>query len=290
MRRGARHAAAWGAALAMALGPIAAHGQIAAPTPTEAPVPAPAPLPPPPSTPTPPPPPPPAPTVAVPPVPPPADAAAALERARAAYEYGDMEVLVESARLVAEGRLRPTPAQRAQALRFLGIGLYLTARPEGAETAFFDLLRVRPDARLDPTTTRPDCVAFFEDVRRRHADELRQVLHNRPAKSYVLALLPPLGQFQNGHKRRGIAIATLEVVTAGAAIATNLQLRAWVHQPGDTFPGHTDQARTLKAINVLSVVALVLTVAYGIVDGITNYGGEPDEAQTARLDGFGFRF
>jgi len=200
-----------------------------------------------------------------------------------------MEVLVESARLVAEGRLRPTPPQRAQALRYLGIGLYLTARPEGAETAFFGLLRLRPDARLDPTTTRPDCVAFFEDVRRRHADEIREAFRSRPAKSYVLALLPPLGQFQNGHKRRGIVIATLEALTAGAAIATNLQLHAWV-QPGDTFGVHTDQARTLKTINVLSVTALVLTVAFGIVDGITNYGSEPDEPQTARVDGLGFRF
>jgi hypothetical protein len=53
----------------------------------------------------------------------PADAAEALERARAAYEYGDMEMVADSARLVAEGRLRPTPSQRAQALRFLGVAL-----------------------------------------------------------------------------------------------------------------------------------------------------------------------
>src|SRR6185369_15413414 len=68
---------------------------------------------------------------------PPGDAGMALERARAAYEYGDMEMLVESARMVAEGKLRPTTAQRAQALRYLGIGLFVTNRPEGAETAFF---------------------------------------------------------------------------------------------------------------------------------------------------------
>src|SRR5437667_10524052 len=76
--------------------------------------------------------------------PPPTDAATALERARAAYEYGEMEMVVDSARLVAEGRLRPTDAQRAQALRYLGIGLFLTGRQEGAEPAFFELLRLRP--------------------------------------------------------------------------------------------------------------------------------------------------
>src|SRR5205085_11094903 len=111
----------------------------------------------------------------------------------------------------------PTPAQRALALRYLGIGLYLTGRIEGAETAFFDLLRQKPHVRLDPTTTRPDVVAFFEDVRRRHAAEIKEASRDRPGKSLALAFLPPLGQFQSGHKARGITIAALEVLSLGGA-------------------------------------------------------------------------
>jgi hypothetical protein len=219
----------------------------------------------------------------------PQDAAMALERARAAYEYGDMEMVVESARLVAEGRLRPTQAQRAQALRYLGIGLYVTGRPEGAETAFFDLLRLRPGSRLDPTTTRPDCVAFFEDVRRRHADEIQQAARNRPGKSLVLAFLPPFGQFQNGHRGRGLTIGALEVLSLGSAIATDVQLNMW-KTPDDTFGTHHDQAKTVKTLNWLSVGVLVATVAVGIVDGVANYGDEVDEPRSARLDGFGLHF
>ncbi|MES1172092.1 MAG: hypothetical protein ABUL77_02555 [Bacteroidota bacterium] len=100
------------------------------------------------------------------------DAAEALERSRASYEYGDIDEMVESARPVADGRLRPTPAQRASALRYLGIGLFLTGRPEGAETAFFELLRLRPESRLDPRTTRPDVVTFFDQVRTRYAQPI----------------------------------------------------------------------------------------------------------------------
>jgi hypothetical protein len=233
---------------------------------------------------------------------PPADADAALERARAAYEYGEMDMVVDSARLVAEGRLHPTSGQRAQALRYLGIGLYLTDRHEGAETAFFDLLRLRPSTRLDATTTRPDVVAFFEDVRKRHAAEINEAASNRPGKSLALAFLPPFGQFQAGHRARGITIAALEVLSLSAAIATNLQLRAWDKEyPGHTFEpaegmmgeSHADAARTLKALNYVSVALFVTTVVVGIVDGVSSYMNvEPEETGSSVADVFagGYRF
>jgi hypothetical protein len=226
---------------------------------------------------------------------PPVDAEAALERARAAYEYGEMDMVVDSARLVAEGRLHPTSAQRGQALRYLGIGLFLTGRQEGAETAFFDLLRLRPQARLDPTNTRPDVVAFFEEVRRRHAAEINEAASNRPGKSLALAFLPPLGQFQAGHKARGITFAALEVLTLGTAIATDLQLRSWDSESaGHTFGGHQSAAQTLRSINNVSVALFAATIVIGIVDGVASYVAvEPeDQGGTSIADVFlrGYRF
>jgi hypothetical protein len=231
----------------------------------------------------------PAPTPALAPT---ADAALALERARAAYEYGDMDMVVESARLVAEGRLRPTPPQRAQALRFLGIGLFLTGRPEGAETAFFDLLRLKPGAKLDATNTRPDVVAFFESVRARHADEIRRAGRNVPGKSFAVAFLPPAAQFQNGNRGRGWTIAALELVSLGIAIGTYAQLKSWVKESDQTFPGHTDDAKTLKIVNNVSIGVLVSTIAVGIIDGVANYDHDRDEPPLAWLtpNGIGFRF
>ena len=231
----------------------------------------------------------------------PVDAEAALERARAAYEYGEMEMVVDSARLVAEGRLHPTPPQRAQALRYLGIGLYLTGRQEGAETAFFDLLRLRPHARLDPTNTRPDVVAFFENVRRRHAAEINEAASNRPGKNLALAFVPPLGQFQAGHKARGITIAALEALTLGTAITTNAILQSWDIYPGHTFmppqgqsgTNHHDDAQTLKLINNVSVALFAATVVIGIVDGVASYlAVEPEDEGKSIADVFlrGYRF
>src|SRR5688572_24557912 len=66
----------------------------------------------------------------------PTTAVAALDRANAAYEYGEMAEVVEAARPVVEGAVPADEPQRVQALRLLGIGLHLTGRESGAETAF----------------------------------------------------------------------------------------------------------------------------------------------------------
>jgi len=227
-------------------------------------------------------------TPASPPAAPPADAEAALDRARAAYEYGEMDQVVDAARLVADGRLPPTPPQRARALRYLGIGLYLTDRQQGAETAFFDLLRLYPRARLDSTTTRPDVIAFFEDVRRRHAAEINDAASQRPGKNLALAFLPPAGQFQSGHAARGITIAALEGLSLATAIGTYARLRSWDTYPGHTFGPHADAARTVKAINNGAVVVFAATIVVGIVDGLASYlAVEPEESGKSIADVFG---
>src|SRR6185369_11999545 len=153
-------------------------------------------------------------------------AAQALDKERAAYEYGDMELVAETARQVAEGRVHPTPVQRAQALRLLGIALYLTGRPEGAESAFLELLRLRPNVRLDPTTTRPDVISFFETVRMQHYQEISRAVRDRPGKHFILSLLPPAGQLQNGNRARALIIGAVEVLSLGVAIGTYAQLRS----------------------------------------------------------------
>jgi hypothetical protein len=212
------------------------------------------------------------------------DAATALERALSAFEYGDMDLVVEAARPVAEGRAHPSDTQRVQALRLLGIGLFLTGRREGAETAFFDLLRQKPGARLDPTHTRPDVVAFFENVRARHSAEIREAARSRPGgKHLAWAFLPPAGQFQNGDRARGIVYGALEVISLGLAIGTYAQLTKWQNRANDTFGTHADDAHELKIINNVSVGVFAATVIVGIVDGLAGFSGHDDEPPLAWL-------
>ncbi len=217
--------------------------------------------------------------------PPPGDAATALDRARAAYEYGDIDEMVESARQISDGRLHPTPVQRASALRLLGIGLFLTGRPEGAETAFFELLRLRPESRLDPQTTRPDAVAFFEQVRVRYAEPIRDAARASNRKTFLWNFFPPAGQFQNGHRGRGFTIAGVGLVSLATAVTTFSLLNSW-EGPHQTFPGHEHQAPSLIVLNWSSLAVLGATLIYGVIDGIAHYPDRPDDGpntNSARL-------
>jgi hypothetical protein len=210
--------------------------------------------------------------------PPPTTAVAALDRANAAYDYGDMTQVVDSARPVVDGALPATAAERLAALRLLGIGLYLTGRPTGAETAFVEMLRSNRRARLDPTTTRPEVVAFFEDVRRRHAAEIQEAARVRSRRSIVWNFLPPLGQFKNGDSARGWVILGLEAASFGAALTSRLVLASWPH-PNDTFPGHMSAATTLRTVNQISVGVLAATWLVGVTDAFLRADHEPDSPE-----------
>jgi len=153
----------------------------------------------------------------------PPTAFAALVRAAAAYEYGDMAQVVDAARPVAEGTLPSSAEQRARALRFLGIGLFLTSRALGADNAFAELLRVDPSARLDPTTTRPEVVAFFENIRHQH------VARERASRHFIWNLLPPVGQFRNGDTTKGWLVGGVEVIALGTCVASRLVSYSWHH-------------------------------------------------------------
>ena len=206
----------------------------------------------------------------------PMDAATSLERVRAAYEYGDIDSVVEWSRPVAEGRVPATPQERGHALRYLGIGLYLTGRAPGAESAFLDLLRLRPDSTLDPRTTRPDVVTFFERVRSRHSLEIRDSARENNHKTFLLNFLPPLGQLQNGNRGRALLFGALELVAAATVATTYGLLTKW-EMPGHTFPGRENDATLVRTINWAACGVLAATYVIGVVDGISGYDALPDE-------------
>jgi hypothetical protein len=197
----------------------------------------------------------------------PENAEAALVRTAAAYEYGDMNQLVEAARPVTEGLLPASPAQQAQAFRLLGVGLYLTNRIAGAETAFKELLRLEPRARLNPTTTRPEVVAFFENIRRQQNPDPRRVIWN---------FIPPVGQFQNDDNTKGWIILGVGVASLGTLVATKFLPRQWKGE-GETYGGKEDTVTVLRDVNWISAGVLAATYLYGVFDGLVGYSRPLDE-------------
>ncbi len=189
----------------------------------------------------------------------PTSAAAALDQAAAAYEFGDINQMVQLSRLVADGGVTATLAQRAEGYRMLGIGLSLTGRREGAEVAFVELLKRNPNATLNRANTRPEVVDFFDDVRRR-----------RPKKLLVWNFLPPFGQFQNGAPKRGWLILGVGALATGTTL-TSFALLKSAKRAGDTCPNAP--CDTYKTINIISGAALIATYLYGVIDGIAGYAG-----------------
>jgi hypothetical protein len=204
-------------------------------------------------------------------LPPAASAAEALDRASAAYEFGELEMMITLARMVAEGAVPGDDDQRAEALRLLGIGLYVQGRQDGAARAFLDLIRLRPATNLDPSSTRPEVVAFFRDVRRR----------NQPKRYMALAFLPPLGQFQNDTPVRGWLFGALEATTFGAALTTRLVLADWV-DANKACKGGSDPSpcNRMKLYNAISVAALVATWTTGVIDALVGLRSAPPDQST----------
>jgi hypothetical protein len=191
-----------------------------------------------------------------------------LRQAIDLYLVGHYREAAERLRPLVETRVLQDRADQAEALRAYGISLFLVGARAGAERAFRDLLRVEPMARMDPAFVRPEVVQFFEEVRRRHLAERHEI--RRRASSSAPNLLPPWGQFRNGHRTKAYAILGGEVALLATTITTFALLKSW-EGPTQEFLGHESSFGPLRAVNLTSAVALAGLVIYGIVDGYVCY-------------------
>jgi hypothetical protein len=200
-----------------------------------------------------------------------------LREGNAAATAGDWDHVAE----LVEPLLRQTLARedRAESHRLAGIAAFFRLRSADAETHFLAYLRLDPDGRLDPALYPPDVVAFFNDLASRHAGSLR-ALRIQPKRSWLLTLLPPFGQLQNGDRTKAYVIGGV----LGGLLIFNLTsyayLRDWcTHTQGSgggglncTIDGdHRREAAKLKGYNVASGIGVILIYAYGVFDGVRGY-------------------
>lgn len=178
----------------------------------------------------------------------------ALKQGKAAYEYGNYAATIDQLEKLTRGRALESPTDQVEAFRLLGLAHFFAKQPDDARRAFLNLLSLDPDFQLDALYVPPPAIAFFEKVRadnqallepirlRRRATQqaiaqeeaarqrlLAQTLGNGAPPTVIreridrpnpaLALLPfGIGQFQNGNRPLGIALATLEALTLAASI------------------------------------------------------------------------
>jgi hypothetical protein len=188
----------------------------------------------------------------------------ALER----FDFGDYEGVVARLRPIVENGARELPLEvdRIEALRVYGIACTLTDRKTAAEGAFLLLLREEPKMRLEPSLVRPEAVAFFDEVRTRHRDELLAVYRRtRPRYNWALDLLPTVGQFQNHQRAKGFVLGGLELTLLGGTIVT-YSLLTHFEGKDHTFAGHEGLYDSARGLNITCFTALLAVTAYGIID------------------------
>lgn len=200
-----------------------------------------------------------------------------LRDAIAALQGGDYERAARIAGPVASRSVGVDKQDRAEAWRIYGLALFFLDRHDQAERALLEYLKRDVDAHLDPALVPPEAMVFFEDIRSRHAAELRQY---RPppkttARTFLKNFMPPWGQFQNGHNGRGWFIGVTETVLLGAHLTSFFVLRSWCDSlTGTCIKGdvdHTASARKLRTLNLAAGVAFIAVYSYGVVDGLINY-------------------
>lgn len=165
------------------------------------------------------------------------------------------------------------PADLAEAHRLAGLAAFFLEHRGDAEAHFLAYLRLDLDGRLDPALVPPEVVTFFEDVRARHASELRS-RRPRARKSLVLTLVPYVAQRQNGEPTKGVVIAgSLGVLIAGN-VTSYLLLRRWCSRTGftcDEGGDHVHGAQIARAVNIATGIGALITYAYSVYDGVHGY-------------------
>jgi hypothetical protein len=214
--------------------------------------------------------------------PPPRPPAAGVDAARALlsqaidlYVIGRYREAAERLRPLVETRVLTDRADQGEALRAYGISLYLSGGREGAARAFRDLLRLEPTTRLDPAFVRPEVVSFFEGVRRQVRAEQNELIRKRgPKHSAAVNLIPPWGQFRNGHRTKAYVLLAGELAFTATSITTAALLYSW---RGDdrVFRGREELAGPLTKINYISFTLVGVLLAYGIIDGLYYYYNPP---------------
>ena len=204
--------------------------------------------------------------------------AKSIRRAHNFFEYGQHEKVVALLRPLIEKGLIKQKSDLVEAMRMYAVSLFLTGRKEAARLVFAKMVDLDPSLRLDPRLVPPEVVSAYDQIRNRALSaKIEKARETEPEVYGVLNLIPPAGQFQNGHHTKAWLILAAEV-TLIALSATSYSILnskkyrkdgSYVVQDvdGNVVEDHRTLAKVMLGINYASFGLLVGTVIYGIIDG-----------------------
>ncbi len=185
-------------------------------------------------------------------------------------------------------------AELAEAHRLAGLAAFFQDRKPDAERHFLAYLQLDLDGQLDAALYPPDVIVFFADVKAKNNAELRA---RRPKQKryWIMSILPPAAQFQNGDNTKGAILTGALVLLVGTNLVTYGLLSSWC-STDRTCDGSSidtaDRDRTSAAgkariINLASGIGAILTFAYGVYDGVSGYRRDTRERATAYVSSSG---
>jgi hypothetical protein len=237
-----------------------------------------------------------------------------LKRAKDRFEFGAYADCAGILRRYLAADPPLTDEQAVDAYRLLGLSEYHLGDQAQARAAFVNLLSFDPEYGLDPFLVPPPIVDFFDRVKKEHEPALaplrerrrelreqqrlaeearRRLLAEEQARSgpptkvvrvqehvYLFNWLPlGAGQFQNGDRAKGTAIAAGQIlaglVNLGALfvhnqIANDPSRLCTSSQPGCSRPPYTDSDRVLisqvDAVKYGAAAAFWALYGYGVWD------------------------
>ncbi len=242
-----------------------------------------------------------------------------LKRARDRFEFGAYADAAGTVRRWLAEHPDAAGDDGIEAYRLLGICELKLGDAAEARAAFVSLLSLDPDYSLDPFLIEPKIVEFFDDVKRQKEPELAPLRERRRAldeqkrlaeeakrkllaeeatrtgppgkivrveeRVYLLNWMPlGAGQFQNGDRAKGTAIAAGEIVFGLVNIAAILfhnniaqdRTRTCISgQAGCSQPPYYDSDRTLLSqvdtVKYVSAGLFWAVYAYGVWDAHRNF-------------------
>jgi hypothetical protein len=230
----------------------------------------------------------------------------ALEQGRVAYERGNYNEAVD----VIHPLLYPSIELRSEesvveAHRLLALSYFFMTKTGQAEEEASSLLALRPNYELDPIVDPPAAVSFFETVKKRQDERLREIrerqreederarkekerkekeAHAKAERVYVarvvenrtraIGFIPfGVGQFYNGHVGSGVAFAVTEFLLGACWASTTLAIdQLWPkHQ---ITSADVDKANALLGVQVASGAAFWGVVITGIIEAQVRFRPE----------------
>lgn len=215
-----------------------------------------------------------------------------LAQARSSFRAGSFPeaIALLSGLLYPRSRLSD-PAELAEAHLLLGVAYLETGRRDSAARELESALFLDRTLSIEVGVFSEEAVAFFEEKKRelerraRAEEERTRLAREREAvqrflasavvvekRNYLLNFVPfGTGQFQNGHRRKGIAFAISEGVLAGSSVGLFSYQLLRYGLSGQVPRDEVDTVRNIQILQVAAGAAFYGVYIWGVIDALANY-------------------